>query len=75
MVAGADCSATKLSYRTETTSWGSSYDLKSPVRFLQPGLGGQFMLFQSPENLRAIYGSYAKGMQVWLRMWTAPRLN
>jgi len=61
--------------RVKAYTMGYSYDLKSPVRFLQPALGGQFMLFQSPENLRAIYGSYPKGMQVWLRVRIAPRLN
>jgi hypothetical protein len=47
---------------------GYSYDLPSRVAFLRHSLGAQFQLFQTPANLRPVYGSFPTGIQILLRL-------
>jgi hypothetical protein len=47
---------------------GYSYDLPSRVPFLRHSLGAQFQLFQTPANLRPVYGSFPTGIQILLRL-------
>lgn len=61
--------------RIKAYSAGYSRELKSPVGFLQPAIGGQLQVFQSPANLSPIYGAWPKGVQIWLRVRIAQPLK
>ena len=54
--------------RLKAYTMGYSYDLPSRVPFLRHSLGAQFQLFQTPANLRPVYGSFPTGIQILLRL-------
>ena len=58
--------------RIRAYTMGYSRELKPVGSFLQPSLGGQLMIFDTPPNLAEIYGSKPVGAQIILRMRIAP---
>ena len=53
--------------RVRVFTMGYSRELTSALRYVRPALGSQVMLFDTPPNLRPIYGRMPVGVQIFLR--------
>ena len=58
--------------RVKAFTVGYSRELKPIGSFLKPSLGGQWMMFGIPDNLRDVFGAHPQGMQFFLRVRIAP---
>ena len=59
---------------TRVQAYTAGYERELPrlVPWLSTGLGGQFTLFGTPDNLKAVYGSRPVGIQFFLRLRLVP---